>query len=132
MTLPHLSGRPTPASQGPPALSSLAIYVHYLEPNQLEMQASGDGEGGAVGSGGGGEALSDGGAVAGGLKADRMNRTVSLPDCLCIQQPRVVSYAEVGDPNGFVVSQSSSQHEAERQVFRRMEIADMQPACTTV
>lgn len=31
-----------------------------------------------------------------------MNRVLSLPECLCIRQPRVVSYAEVGDPEGFV------------------------------
>lgn len=68
------------------------------------MPAAGDGRGGAGAAGSG---LSESEAVSAGLKADRMNRTVSLPECLCIRQPRVVSYAEVGDPNGFVVSQSS-------------------------
>lgn len=58
----------------------------------------------AVGSGGGVGAMGEAEAVAAGLKAERMNRTVTLPDCSCIRQPRVVSYAEVGDPNGFVVS----------------------------
>ena len=57
------------------------------------------------GDGGGGEAE----AVAVGLKAERMNRTVSLSECSCIRHPRIVSYADVGDPNGFVVSQSASQ-----------------------
>ena len=70
------------------------------------MPAQGDGENaaGAVGSGQGVEALGEAEAVAADLKAERMNRTVSLPDCLCIRQPRLVSYAEVGDPSGFVVS----------------------------
>ncbi|CAN0545288.1 unnamed protein product [Ectocarpus sp. 8 AP-2014] len=48
------------------------------------------------------EALSEGEAVARGLAEERMNRTLSLPECPCLRQPRVVSYAEVGDPEGFV------------------------------
>ncbi|CAB1119686.1 unnamed protein product [Ectocarpus sp. CCAP 1310/34] len=48
------------------------------------------------------EALSEGEAVARGLAEERMNRTLSLPECPCLRQPRVVSYAEVGDPKGFV------------------------------
>lgn len=31
-----------------------------------------------------------------------MNRVLSLPDCSCMREPRTVSYAEVGDPEGFV------------------------------
>lgn len=38
------------------------------------------------------------------LSEDRMNRTISLPECTCLQTPRIVSYAEVGDPEGIVVS----------------------------
>lgn len=38
------------------------------------------------------------------LSKERMNRTMSLPECTCLQTPRVVSYAEVGDPEGIVVS----------------------------
>lgn len=49
-------------------------------------------------------ALSEAEVVRRGLATERLNRTVSLPECLCIRQPRIVSYAEVGDPNGIVVS----------------------------
>lgn len=38
------------------------------------------------------------------LSEERMQRTMKLPDCHTLRQPRVVSYSEVGDPNGFVVS----------------------------
>lgn len=48
------------------------------------------------------KALSEGEAMVRGLAEERMNRTLSLPDCTCLSQPRVVSYAEVGDPKGFV------------------------------
>lgn len=58
----------------------------------------------AVRGGDGNGALSEAEAVRRGLAAERLNRTVSLPDCLCIRPPRIVSYAEVGDPNGIVVS----------------------------
>lgn len=48
--------------------------------------------------------MSEEAAVRERLAAPRMNRQVSLPECMCLQPPRVVSYAEVGDPNGLVVS----------------------------
>eukprot|EP00904_Undaria_pinnatifida_P006585 jgi/Undpi1/3056/HiC_scaffold_15.g06432.m1 len=35
------------------------------------------------------------------LAEERMNRTMSLPECMCLRLPRVVSYAEVGDPGGY-------------------------------
>ena len=37
------------------------------------------------------------------LAEERMNRTMSLPECMCLRLPRVVSYAEVGDPGGYPV-----------------------------
>lgn len=37
------------------------------------------------------------------LVEERMNRTMSLPECMCLRLPRVVSYAEVGDPGGYPV-----------------------------
>lgn len=58
----------------------------------------------AVRGGDGDGALSEAEVVRRGLAAERLNRTVSLPECLCIRPPRIVSYAEVGDPNGIVVS----------------------------
>ncbi len=68
------------------------------------MPKSEDKEGAAGGRGSGDEDEADTPeGVRRGLAAERMNRTLALPGCLCIQQPRVVSYAEVGDPNGFVV-----------------------------
>lgn len=42
--------------------------------------------------------------VPGMLSEPRMNRSILLPECLCLKRPRVVSYSEVGDPEGFVVS----------------------------
>lgn len=85
------------------------------------MRAPGGSEGtnaqaeSAVRGGNEDEALSEAEAVVRGLAAERLNRTVSLPECLCIRPPRVVSYAEVGDPNGNVVS---SAHTEYRSVFR--------------
>ncbi|CAM9296081.1 unnamed protein product, partial [Laminaria digitata] len=35
------------------------------------------------------------------LSEERMNQTMSLPECTCLRLPRVVSYAEVGDPSGY-------------------------------
>lgn len=37
------------------------------------------------------------------LAEERMNRTIYLPECMCLRPPRVVSYAEVGDPGGYPV-----------------------------
>ena len=37
------------------------------------------------------------------LAEERMNRTMSLPECMCLRLPRTVSYAEVGDPSGYPV-----------------------------
>lgn len=37
------------------------------------------------------------------LAEERMNRTIALPGCSCIREPRLVTYAEVGDPEGCVV-----------------------------
>lgn len=37
------------------------------------------------------------------LAEERMNRTIALLSCSCIREPRLVTYAEVGDPEGCVV-----------------------------
>lgn len=37
------------------------------------------------------------------LAEERMNRTMSLPECVSLRLPRAVSYAEVGDPSGYPV-----------------------------
>ncbi|CAM9286750.1 unnamed protein product [Scytosiphon promiscuus] len=47
-------------------------------------------------------AISDKEATVRQLAEARMNRVLSLPECGCMCEPRTVSYAEVGDPQGFV------------------------------
>lgn len=37
------------------------------------------------------------------LGEERMNLSISLPECVCMKHPRTVSYADVGDPEGYVV-----------------------------
>lgn len=48
-------------------------------------------------------ALSEEAAARLSLAEDRMNLSISLPECLCMKHPRTVSYADVGDPEGYVV-----------------------------
>lgn len=48
-------------------------------------------------------AMSEEATVRQCLAEERMNRTMSLPECMCLRVPRVVSYSEVGDPSGYPV-----------------------------
>lgn len=48
-------------------------------------------------------AMSEEATVRQSLAEERMNRTMSLPECMCLRVPRVVSYSEVGDPSGYPV-----------------------------
>lgn len=50
-----------------------------------------------------GETLSEEATVRRSLAEDRMNLSISLPECSCMKQPHTVSYADVGDPEGYVV-----------------------------
>lgn len=49
------------------------------------------------------KAMSEVEIVRQSLAEERMNRTMSLPECMCLRLPRVLSYAEVGDPSGYPV-----------------------------
>lgn len=69
-------------------------------PSEASAQASSSSSTNVDGETSGGDAE----AVRRDLAEERMNQTRHLPECTCIQQPRVVSYAEVGDPDGYVVS----------------------------
>lgn len=49
-------------------------------------------------------ALSEEAIVRRSLAERRMNLKISLPECSCMKQPRTMSYSDVGDPAGYVVS----------------------------
>ena len=59
--------------------------------------------------------LGAGDRVKRALAEERMNRFVALPECACLRQPRVVSYADVGDPEGCLVREQLQQRSQQQQ-----------------
>lgn len=58
--------------------------------------------------------LGAGDRVKRALAEERMNRIVALPECACLRQPRVVSYADVGDPEGYLVREQLQQQQQQQ------------------